>query len=370
MFIISAQTLFDPNIRHHVYNVAEHYFSLFNPCLIKRLNRLRNLQDKYAQMNRLKTNDQFREAKHTEEKNLTSLIDTYIHEKLSHPHQILQIHIPFDLYDYSDNERKDLFPPELKTTTVKLLQPLYKALVEIIYDRLQNQICRSLQYDVREAPFSSQSLDEPLDDSLRFSIWSRYFNSFITPKIRNTRQIGRHIIKQRMIRKLFENEVSKQEITYLVKDGLSHLRPILEQERRQLIHEIQALRAEEDALNTGNNHRSWHWPWWLLSSDRLEGKHQEVSVYHRLLDRFNRPSNFIPDICRDLREKLNEAAEKQVAGWISNTYAAYDLGRSISENILEHTDSTVYKTPRRNHQKFIYKPIPTIKSNVFRNRFY
>ncbi|CAF1131736.1 unnamed protein product [Adineta steineri] len=62
MFIISAQTLFDPNIRHHVYNVAEHYFSLFNPCLIKRLNRLRSIQDKYAQLNRLKTNDQFREA--------------------------------------------------------------------------------------------------------------------------------------------------------------------------------------------------------------------------------------------------------------------------------------------------------------------
>ncbi|CAF1061227.1 unnamed protein product [Adineta steineri] len=62
MFIISAQTLFDPNIRHHVYNVAEHYFSLFNPCLIKRLNRLRSIQDKYLQMNRLKTNDQFREA--------------------------------------------------------------------------------------------------------------------------------------------------------------------------------------------------------------------------------------------------------------------------------------------------------------------
>ncbi|CAF4134558.1 unnamed protein product, partial [Adineta steineri] len=41
MFIISAYTFFDPNIRHHVYKVAEHYFRVFKPCLIKRLNRLR-----------------------------------------------------------------------------------------------------------------------------------------------------------------------------------------------------------------------------------------------------------------------------------------------------------------------------------------
>ncbi|CAF1009576.1 unnamed protein product [Adineta steineri] len=201
MFIISAHTLFDPNIRHHVYNVAEHYFSLFNPCLIKRLNRLRRIQDKYAQISRLKTTDQLKEAKHTEEKNLTPLIDTHIdaYGKLSFK-SITKLNIRPDFYNYSDNERKDLFDSEQRPIIEKPLQPLYKALIETIHDRLQNQICHCLHYDLREAPFSSQSFDKPSDDSLRFSIWSCYFNSFITPEIRRSLKTrntmldhGRHI---------------------------------------------------------------------------------------------------------------------------------------------------------------------------------
>ncbi|CAF4039984.1 unnamed protein product, partial [Adineta steineri] len=307
MFIISADILFDPNIRHHVYKVAEHYFRVFKPCLIRRLNRLPSIHDKYVRMNRLNTNDLFREPQYAEEKNLISLIDTHIPEQLSDSYFSSRFHFLFDLYHRWDYEDNDLFPRRQENSTRKLLEPLYKALVEIIYARVQNQICHCVKHDVREVPFTSQAFDEPQYDSLPFYIrWSHVSNMI---EVINNRQVARHIIEQRMIWELFANEVSKQEIQYLIVDGLSHLKPTFENQHRRLIQEIQALQAEGETVHTDNHPR--------------------------------------------------KAVENQVTGWVRNIYAAYELGPSISGSIPEDTHSALCKKMPRDHRN-----TPTISKNL------
>ncbi|UJR06897.1 hypothetical protein I4U23_011187 [Adineta vaga] len=400
MFIISAFRLFDPNIRHHVYKVTKHYFSLFKPCLIRRLNQLQSIQDKYAQMNRTQPHDRFSELKQAEEKNLISLIDTHS------PKPTLDLYFPLfldfhDSYNYLENINSDLFPRVRTTTTETLLEPLYKALVEIIYDRLQNQMCQYVRQDVRESsffsgklrffssfhsehrivrafgkdetkrssPFVSQSFTVPQNDSLGFStfvFWSNDLHYVKIQEVRKKRQIACHIIKQRMIWELFADEVSKEETQYLIMNGLSHLKPQLEQEHHRIIHEIQTFQAERETVNT-NNH--WRYRSLRSSSVRFERKQEEALVYELLLDQLNQPSRIIVEICEHLLEKLIQAVENQITGWIDNTFVVYVLVPTIAGCNLKHTQSALCKILRRDHREYTYKPTLRTQLNFSRNRF-
>ncbi|CAF1654195.1 unnamed protein product [Adineta ricciae] len=170
-----------------------------------------------------------------------------------------------------------------------------------------------------------------------------------------------------MLWNLFANEVSKEETQYLIMDGLSHLKLKLEQEHRQLIHEIQTLQAEREDVHTDNN-------WWFFSlqsrsSSEFERKQLEALAHEQLLDEVNEPSMIIAKIREHLLTKLNEAAVNQVTGWVKNTYEVYKFGPSIARFDVLHPDSTLYTKQGSRNRHHTFKPTPTKQLHFFRNRF-
>ncbi|CAF1334200.1 unnamed protein product [Adineta ricciae] len=371
MFITSAFRLFHRNVRRHVFKVAKRYFRLFKPCLIRRLNRLQSSQDKYVRMNRRDLNNTFSEWKQAEEKNFKSLIDSHIAPKSSYFYSPIWLDFHFGLYNFWDNDREDLFPPQWRTTTQTLLEPLYKALVETIYDQMQNQIRQCVWRDVCKAPLSSQLFAESQNDEplhfLELLGWASYSNLSTIRESMKNRRIARHIIEQTMLWNMFANEVSKEETQYLIMDGLSHLKLKLEQEHRQLIHEIQIFQAERETEHTDSN-------WWFLSlrplpSSGFERKQLEALTYEQLLGEVNQPSMIIAKICEHLLKKLNEAAVNQVTGWVKTTYEVYKIGPSIARFDVLHPDSTLYTKQGSGNRYHTFKPTPTKQLHFFRNRF-
>ncbi|CAF1194445.1 unnamed protein product [Rotaria sp. Silwood1] len=340
MFILSAYKFFGSRLRHHVYKIAEHCFSLFEPLLLKSLKKLIQRTQK-DEKKYLITNE---DGIDPDEDNLSSLeqLCNISSEKwprfampTSKDRQQLIINRTYTSY-----YRYWIWgPPKPR----QLIEPVYRRVLEIIYERLQSEICQRTLIEIYKDKDLHNFVNEYTYERL-FLILTRGLNYKPLPKEIST---------------LWKHELVQKEIRELILEGICVLKPKLEKRRSELMTKIREYDQSQEVFD-GDAFNVFHF--YLPGRSTFEKLQEEALSYELLLDNLNQGSSVEEEIYQLVLDELYTTAQKQFLYLETTQWDICKLQDELSSgelrtNFLSIKSNMTY--PK--YQTPVYKPLPKIQ---------
>jgi len=339
MFILSAYELFGSRLRHHVYKIAEHCFSLFKPSLLKPLNKLIIKTEINERKPILITNDEDVGPDEENRSPLEQLLDpdyrrwsdwfsSFWPSTLKQRQELL-------LYR---KYRKNDWLWYLKASSEKdLLEPVYKRVLEIMYERLQNEICQCAIVGLRGRNRVHKSVRERIFPELHFE----YFKHEVLPK---------------RIDDIFKSELVQEEIRERILEEICILTPKLEKRRVDLVKEI---REYEEGLERLNGNEFYPFYTFLFGALDIENIQEEALSHELILGKLHQGSSILEDIHQRVLDTLYEVALRQFNQW-ENTQRNIDelYFQLTSYEPQEKSSSNTLKTAYQHRRISTNKPLP------------
>jgi len=325
MFILSAWKYFGPCLRHHVHTIAMNCFTVFKPSQLKPLMKLRQRMNYDTKMRSIAR------GRRTgcdplfffQLENVVLKFD-YLEQDYD-DYQCFRRMLSQKDHTYTNRNRDyDVFEwlPK-KTTEEDLLKPMCDYVQEIIYARLQDQICQRILSVLPDNKLSkdeyesmSKSIFEKFNDEIyRTFLWDQIL--LLSPGLYS----HRFYVLPDAIGNLFESEYLQQEICELILKELPLLTPKLKQSHVELQKKLQTLEPQQNNNNNNNNNNGLfgirrffrHRP--RLSG--YESVQQETLCYALLLDKLNGSSDIVVTQAQQLVcNSLRDAALQQLNQWL------------------------------------------------------
>jgi hypothetical protein len=338
MFILSAYELFGPRLRYHVYKIAEHCFSLFKPSLLKPLKKLVYKTEEHTRQLILIKN---KEDVGPDEENKHSLEQLFLSNDLEWPYRFSLFYRPTlkqrqDLLLYRTYSKYDWFWSLRAPSEKDLLEPVYKRVLEIMYERLQNDICQRAIAEIRGKNSVHKFLQERMYLVLSFKL------------------IERDALPKR-IDDIFKSKLVQEEIRERILEEICLLTPKLEQRRVELVKEI---REYEQRSETSNENEFYQFHL-ILFGTSYETMQEEALSHELILDKLQHGSNIVEQIHRRVLDALYGVALEQFNQWestqrdIDKLYQQLPVYQSL-DKFLNISSKTTYQK----HRIPVNKPLP------------
>jgi hypothetical protein len=292
MFIQSAYELFGPRLRHHVYRIAEHCFTLFSPVLLKPLQGLLQRTEK-GTMTVLSSIDEDLCFYEEEEEQQQSLSHENIYLNYIERPIILQKSEPehpllFDFYWLYPNHFYRRWRP--LPNEDDLLKPVRRIVVDTIYECLQHELCKSLMVAVRQCQFPY--------------VKKRTYKSILL--------------------NILEHERVQEEINEKISIELRKLKPKIQTTHNELV--IKLRKYEERLPPVNVMIHPWHL-FFIYNTDlaQFEQCQSETLVYALLLEKLHQCAPMIKQIRQDVLKAIYKAAQKQIKDWEKTYQEIIDL---------------------------------------------
>ncbi|CAF1563471.1 unnamed protein product [Rotaria magnacalcarata] len=338
MFILSAYKFFGSRLRHHVYQIAENCFSLFEPLLLRRLKKL--IQRTQEGENKFKsiTNENDIGPDENSECSLEQAWD-----------------IPSDNWCWFSRslltERQHLIANRSYTSyhtywiyrssqSQQYIEALYRRVLEITYERLQSEICKRALIAIH----SRKSFNK---------IVGKYGNLLLSSGVRSRADC---VVLPKEVSDIWKHEQIEKEIREFIREEIYLLKPKLEQRRNELVTQIREYNHSLDALD---DYLGIPFPMYSVFGSTFESLQEEALSYELLLDNLNQGSSIEEEIYQRVLDGLHINASKQFLQWSSrqkDICKLYDELSSCQEtiNILSMILNTTY--PK--YEIPVYKPLP------------
>ncbi|CAF3385683.1 unnamed protein product [Rotaria sp. Silwood2] len=339
MFILSAYELFGPRLRYHVFRIAEHCFSIFKPLLLQSFKKL-VLRIKREARNFLSTTnhddiDPGGDNEHSLKKILYEPAQKwpfFFCRNLKERQELIRNRI------YENHYRLQFLRVPDQT---KILEPVIRRVVEIMYESLQSEICRRAVIKIHRR--KSWINDVKKNFNLEFSFYPWYSEDL--PK--EICDIWKHELIQKKIRELILEEISV-------------LTPKLEQKRNELVTKIREYEQSHDIshepmLDIFNFHLFYFNPFHRSSFEILQ---EEALSYELILDILRQGSSIEEEIHWRVLKALHVAALEQFVEWKNTQQDITKLHDELSSYLPRETFLSVVlsNTIYPNHQVPVNKP--------------
>ena len=315
MFILSADEWFGPRLRHHVYTTAENCFAVFNPSLLKSLEKLRHTAEKKTSQYSLLFFDKFFRL-NGDDNDEDCSTHCHFYDECK---ECLNEWWHFSVYRtrerrnfvrsiYGDQKWYSLIEESIDRDPLEMV---YNRILEIMYARLQTEICQQARAELHQRKNAYK----------RVSTGSYPSKSILSSEIE---------ILPKEIDDIFNRQQVQEEIdTFILKDVCS-LIPKLEREHAKL---VKLLRQYEENLDISNR-PMWYWYFWThpysLSPESVQEK---AFSWELLLNKLHKDSH---GIVKNIRERvlvgLSEVALKQFHQWMSTQQEIGQIELDLTES--------------------------------------
>ena len=168
MFILSATMWFGPRLRHHLYITAKNCFAVFKPSFLKSLEELtRRSEKESSRYFSVLSDGRFRRHnKYTYSYLLSNM--TFSNEPYEHFNIVWLFFLSPSRqsrrFIYSIYEGEDWFSYTKESLLRDPLEVIYRCVLEIMYTRLQGEICESARAELRQQKKSFKCVSKQIDD--------------------------------------------------------------------------------------------------------------------------------------------------------------------------------------------------------------
>jgi hypothetical protein len=340
MFILSAHKLFGPRLRYHVYKIAEHCFSLFEPSLLKPLDKLIKRTNIYIRKLTVIIGQENLNGDEENNQPLERILDLGNVDDFDiwWPTPILKQRQEL-LSDrtYSNHSR---YWGRLRVTEESLLEPIYKRVSEIVYERLQSEVCQRAVTEISKR----KSPPELAEKRNPFAIFLFKFERESLPN-----KIG----------EMFELEAARTEIHERILEEICVLIPKLKSKHVGLVKEIQ-----EYSQNQETSHQTYLnlYDYFLFGGSYFERIQEEALCCEITLDKLSQRSNIVEQIHQRVLGELRLAAQQQLSHWKSTQQDIDELHDQLSPyQPLENFISIIPKAIPKRYQIPMHKPLPKLQ---------
>ena len=342
MFILSAYKLFHIRIRYHVYKIAEHCFSLFRPSLLKPLKKLMRRTNIDARKLILITNEENSDPDKENDCPLEQILhfcdsdNIYIFRPtptLKQRQELLQYRLYKDQSDFFGFWHRQTSNEET------LLKPVCKRVLEIMYARLQSEICQCAVAKIRSEPSSHIFVRE------KSRLWFN-FDLFELDSLPEDLDdiLGSEIVQLEILERILE------EICVLITK--------LDKKHVELVKEIQEYDQNRDAsfLNVW-----FFFDYYRPGVSRFEYIQEEALTYELTLEKLHERSIVLAEIRQRVLNELRNVARKQFIQW-KRTHQDIDELRHQLSNCQQVKKSSI--TSKDTHPRYrvpVNKSLPKLQ---------
>ncbi|CAF2865579.1 unnamed protein product [Rotaria sp. Silwood2] len=291
MFILSAYELFGPRLRYHVYKIAEHCFSIFNSLLLKSLKKLIYKIEKGAKEILSTTNENNVDPDQDERCSLQRIFDRPCSDWLFFYYPTLQQRQKLIVHRTYSNEDRFWFRRQIGQT--EILEPVYRRVLEIMYERLQSELCQCAVIELRRRKSLHNNVEENFNLEFRFNL-------------------SNHESLPKEICDLIKDELIQKEIREHILEELCVLTPKLEERYSELVTKIREYEQSHDILHEFN---SSFFHFCLFGSLSFEMLQEEALCYDVILDKLRQGSSIEEEIHQRILDALHKAALQQFQHW-------------------------------------------------------
>ena len=351
MFILSTPKWFGSCLRHHVYKIAEHTFILFKRSLLKSLDTLNHRSKKEARKLLLTKEKQDFSS---DEENNSSLGQTFEldsdYESQSEGrtfswfrHRSLRERQNLLLHRIYESENYDWFRFWRRRAVNEddLLEPTYRRILEIMYERLQYSICQNAITEIRQ-----ESIPEYFKQRRFSSLLSFHAPGYeLLPKSKSD---------------IFKHELVQEDIRALILEELCILTPKIKQKYDELLEEIREFQPDPNQ----------YWPvlFDLLSGRRFETMQESALSHELLLEKFHQDASVIVRrMERCVLDRLYAVALQQLYQWSSTRLEIAELHSQL--NSYQGSDKSLWTILQSLQQRYpnpvqkqyripVHKPLP------------
>ena len=330
IFILGAHKLFGPRLRHHVLKTVENCFSLFEPSQVKPLMELKQTTDN-ASREPVSTTTEYDIGPDGENfPDLERLLDLDNYPRCFRDDFDWHTRVFFNRRTYlhfSLNEDDYSWWCKKSFSERDLLEPTSKRVLEIMYERLQSQICQHAAAVLHENRNKKRIVPVPVSDS----VW--YIECETLPS---------------RIENLFKTEAVQAEIRGHILDRICILVPKLEQR-----HKLLKVILKYDEISEYEYVFSFRRP-------HLETMQKEAICHQLLLDKLDHCSNVVVEqIQQRVFELLCISALKQFNLWLNTERDIDELSRELrSDHQRKESSFNTCKIIHKKYQKPIHKSVP------------
>lgn len=311
MFIQSAYELFGPRLRHHIYRIAEYCFSLFSPNLLKPLRRLlqRTQKGTITVLNSIDEDLCFYEEEQQPPPSQSLSDENHSLNYIERPMILEKSEIEYSPssnfgwyypgYFYGDRRWRPwfrkLFPDE-----DDLLKPIRRIIIDTVYERLQNELCKSLRTVIHQCQFSDE-------------------------KQQSYRSILLNILKHKCVQEEINERIAKE---------LYKLKPKLESTHTELVIKLREYEQKLIPLQIERDHSSMAF---FFNPDiaKFEECQNETLIYKLLLEKIYQYTPIIEQIRQDVIQAMYKAAKIQIKHWQKTHQEIIELQRYANMSIEE-----------------------------------
>ena len=351
MFILSAHKWFGSRLRHHIYIIAEHCFSLFKPSLLKPLKKLKERAEEERRRFVVITDQHDcgsdEENSSVLEQTLDLDSDLHIwHRPWSYyPSSFWYSKAPETLKTRRDLLNRTYNRDESRVSWFweispkkDVLEPVYKRVLEIAYERLQTAISEAATAELSQGKNRCESLVTMSDLWFLFDC------------------LERETLPKR-IDHIFTDESVKEEIRALILEELSIFTPKLKPKHAKLLEEIR--KYEQDWEASLENNLDELIIFRALYDFQLSKMQDVASSYEVLLDKLYHNSQIIvEEMQRRVLDGLRKVTLKQFDKWEKTRQVINELHRQLHLcEELEKPPSIASKRKRHRCQIPLHKPL-------------
>jgi hypothetical protein len=362
MFILSAYQLFGDCLRHHVYTIAKHCFSLFEPSLLKPLKKLIRRSEKDTRK-LLPTNN---EDVSPDEENIRPLEQvsdihkrSWLDEFNIHRSPTLKQRQELLLYRTYSYEDEDYIFYRFRSAFSEdtLLKPVHKRVLEIMYERLQSEISRHALIEIRRCP---HKFLRNVYDEFWYSVSDIYRRLGVpTPTCLWEHNFTQKEIDEWILNDIFKHETVQEEIRECILEEVRELIPKLEKRHRELAKEIREYDQNREIHGAIRFHML---PIYRYSSTHFQYIQEEALSHELLLNKLHQHSIVVEQMRQYILKELYAAARKQINEWENVEREINELRQSLSSCwIPEESTFRTSKIVRQSHPIPTNKPLPKIQ---------
>ena len=348
MFILSAHKWFGSRLRHHIYTIAEHCFSLFKPSLLKPLKKLKERANEERRRFVRITDG---EDTGSDEENNCTLEQTLKLDLYRAVHyQWRFCTFAFALQQGGLGTRRNLlnrtymydqplwFYYLCKPYEKEILEPVYRRVLEIAYEQLQTAISGTATGELNQRKNQCELMT----------------TRFYAPLLYHS--FKREILPKR-IDDILTGELAQKEIRALISEDLRIFTPELERRHAELLEKIR--RCKEDLEASRGNHSFgflWFRPFDHYDLLRMQDK---ALSYELFLSKLHQNSNIVAEEMQQrVLDGLREVILKRFNMWGSTRRAINELCRRL--NAFEESGKSLCVVPKTQHQRYqvpVHKPL-------------
>ena len=312
MFILSADEWFGPRLRHHVYTTAENCFAVFNPSLLKSLEKLRHTAEKKTSQYSLLFFDKFFRL-NGDDNDEDCSTHCHFYDECK---ECLNEWWHFSVYRtrerrnfvrsiYGDQKWYSLIEESIDRDPLEMV---YNRILEIMYARLQTEICQRAVAELhqRKNAYKCVSAGSYLPNS------SSSFEIEILPE---------------KIDDILKTQQVQEEIVALILQEICSLTPKLEREHAKLVNLLQQYEETSNILDRYVLFSSF--PFYLS----LESVQEKAFSWELLLDKLHKDSyGIVQQIRKRVLVGLKEVALKQFNQWMSTQQEIAQIELDLKES--------------------------------------